>query len=155
MDIFSRYQGNGIPNARPDVLNRQGRIVILDDLLERESFIHEFEDVLYRDACAGYTRFPEMHFGIDNDPFHFHSPRKRCRVPIVHYLNREGNNVPMRAWACLTARLRRSGVTGKTPLPKTYSASPRPVPSAAKPLSPAASVCDPFARNCTIKRYKG
>jgi hypothetical protein len=45
VDIFGSDDVHGIPNARPDILNLQVRIVIPPDVLKGETFPDEFKDL--------------------------------------------------------------------------------------------------------------
>ncbi len=69
MNIFCRYQRNRVLNAGANIFNREVRIVILTYLLKRQSFIEKFENTLYGNARAGYTRLSKMYPGINANPF--------------------------------------------------------------------------------------
>ena len=43
------------------------RVVISRDRLEREAFLHEFEDIAHWNSRSRHTGFAEVHVGIDRD----------------------------------------------------------------------------------------
>jgi hypothetical protein len=71
-----------MPNTGADILNSQSRMVIPNDLAERETFVEKLKNALHRDAGACDTRLPEVHPWVDNDPVHrfAHLPRFPTKV---------------------------------------------------------------------------
>ena len=67
MNAFSRYQRYRILNARSDIFNAEIWIVVVDNLIKREVFIKEFENILDCYARACHARFSKMNLGINNN----------------------------------------------------------------------------------------
>jgi hypothetical protein len=69
MDIFGNDDVHRIPNASPDILNLEVRIVIPNDVVKGETFPYQFQDIQDWDAGSSHTRFPEMDVWINGNSF--------------------------------------------------------------------------------------
>ena len=65
MNLVRRNQGNGIVHAGVDVVRREFRVVVLDDIAKRNPRVQEFENALHGDSRACHTRLPKMHLRVN------------------------------------------------------------------------------------------
>jgi len=69
MNIFQRYDFNGVLQTGLDIFDRQIRIVVPDDIRKGDAILHQLQHGLNRDARTGHTGFSEMNIWLDSDPF--------------------------------------------------------------------------------------
>src|SRR5215208_1758747 len=70
MNILSCYQRDGVLQAGVNVILFQIRVIILNNLVEGQTLVNQFEYVLHRDTCAFNDRFAKMNLRVDDNSFH-------------------------------------------------------------------------------------